>query len=328
MTLVSGGYKDYMDRDIKCILCNNDAKIIGLGALDSQYRYVCPNCGTFRVSDVFNDRDADTHGGLPKHLLAGYAREMTDSRKEAYFATDTIQSLLDSPLIPQSLVERMDKLLLWYYKQSDFFGKSIKISDAPAICYAVNKQELENLYELVINKYLFGFVTGRQLFNGDQSVHLSLQGHQHCKDLLSSKRHTLNAFVAMWFSDDVSSAYSNAIAPAIEECGFRPVRVDNVEHNNDITDEIIAGIKDSRFIVADMTGYRGGVYYEAGFARGLGIPVIFTCRKDWFDGEKANDGKTVKEKIHFDINHQNIIVWETEEELRKRIVNRIRATVL
>ena len=181
---------------------------------------------------------------------------------------------------------------------------------------------------MVLDKYLIFFAKGGQLFNGSQTVHLSLTGHQHCKELLTNQKHTINAFVAMWFNPSVSGVYSSAIAPAIEECGFRPVRVDNVEHNNEITDEIIAGIKDSRFMVADMTGYRGGVYYEAGFARGLGIPVIFTCRKDWFDGEKDAEGKTVKEKIHFDIDHQNIIVWETEDYLKKRIVDRIRATIL
>lgn len=308
----------------KCILCGFDAQIIGVGPLNSQYRYICPNCGTFRVSDIFNDRVIDAK----KHIFSGFAREQTESGKEAYFTMESIISVLDSPLVPQSPVEKIDKLLLWYYKQSDFFGKYIKLSDSPAICYASNKQELESFYKLVLDKYLIPFVKGGQLFNGSQTVHLSLPGHQYCKDLLVNHKRTTNAFVAMWFDPSISGIYSTAIAPAIEECGFRPVRVDNVEHNNDITDEIIAGIKESRFVVADMTGYRGGVYYEAGFARGLGIPVIFTCRKDWFDGEKDAEGKTVREKIHFDINHLNIIVWEAEDDLKKRIVARIRATIL
>jgi nucleoside 2-deoxyribosyltransferase len=305
----------------KCVLCENDAKITGIGPQDDQYKCVCPNCGTFLVSDaVCLDRDLDTYKRLPKYLLAGYARELSDGGKLAFFDADSIKGILDSPLIPHSPVERLDKLLLWYYKQSDSFGKYISISRAPAICYAVDEKELMVLYAQVEEKQLV-------LSNG--SAYLSLQGYKYCEKLLSEKsRSTRNAFVAMWFSDEVSNAYSAAIAPAIAECGYMAVRIDNVEHNNDITDEIIAGIKDSRFVVAEMTGYRGGVYYEAGFARGLGIPVIFTCRKDWFDGKKDEVGKTIKEKIHFDINHQNIIVWETEEELRKRIVNRIRATIL
>lgn len=276
-----------MSENGKCILCGLDAQIIGLGQLNSQYRYVCPSCGTFRMSDVFNGGDTDTHGRSQKHLLSGYAREMADNGKEAYFSTETANTILDSPLIPQSPVEKMDKLLLWYYKQSEVFGKTIKISEAPAICYAVNTSELKKLYEQVIGSYLILAINGGQLFNGNQSVSLSLKGHQYCTELLSRKKHSSSAFVAMWFSDEISGVYGDAIAPAIVECGFRPVRVDNIEHNNDITDEIIAGIKNSRFIVADMTGYRGGVYYEAGFARGLGIPVIFTCRKDCCFEKKA-----------------------------------------
>lgn len=42
------------------------------------------------------------------------------------------------------------------------------------------------------------------------------------------------------------------------------------EHSNKIDDEIIGEIRRSAFIVADFTGHRGGVYFEAGFAMGLG----------------------------------------------------------
>ncbi len=97
------------------------------------------------------------------------------------------------------------------------------------------------------------------------------------------------------------------------------MRIDQKEHINKIDDEIIAGIKQSRFLVADFThgedGARGGVYYEAGFAHGLGLPVIFTCQKDSVD------------KLHFDTNHYNHIVWTTPEELREKLKNRILAVI-
>ena len=131
----------------------------------------------------------------------------------------------------------------------------------------------------------------------------------------------------MWFSTEMNDIYETTFKPTIEAVGFSPFRVDNHQHNNDITDEIIAGIKNCRFMVADMTGYRGGVYYEAGYAKGLGKQVIFTCRRDWFAGVIEGD-IVLKERVHFDINHQNFIVWEAPEELSRRLTARIQATIL
>ena len=101
----------------------------------------------------------------------------------------------------------------------------------------------------------------------------------------------------MWFAPEMTNIYENILAPAIQSAGYIPHRVDQREHIDKIDDEIILQIR-SRFVVADATGHRGGVYYEAGFASGLGLPVFWTCRKD------------AMEDLHFDVNHYNCIVWE------------------
>ena len=97
------------------------------------------------------------------------------------------------------------------------------------------------------------------------------------------------------------------------------MRIDQKEHINRIDDEIIAEIRRSRFLVADFShgdgGARGGVYYEAGFAHGLDLPVIFTCREDSV------------ETLHFDTEHYNHIVWANPEELREKLKNRILAVI-
>jgi nucleoside 2-deoxyribosyltransferase len=107
----------------------------------------------------------------------------------------------------------------------------------------------------------------------------------------------------------------DAIHPALASAGYSPVRVDRVEHNDKIDDRIVAEIRQSALLVADFTGHRGGVYFEAGFALGLGIPVIFTVRKDAID------------KVHFDTRQYNHIVWETPSELRERLHDRVIATM-
>ncbi len=123
----------------------------------------------------------------------------------------------------------------------------------------------------------------------------------------------------MWFHPDMDDAYNNGLKLAIEDAGYEPLRIDNVEHNNKIDDEIIAEIRRSRFVVADFTQEgdvaRGGVYYEAGFAHGLNIPVIFTCHEG------------ALEKVHFDTRQYNHIVWKDAEDLRERLQQRISATI-
>jgi nucleoside 2-deoxyribosyltransferase len=123
------------------------------------------------------------------------------------------------------------------------------------------------------------------------------------------------AFVAMWFSDDMRQVYEDGFKSALNATGFDPVRVDLVQHNEKIDDRIMAEIRRSGLMVADLTGQRGGVYFEAGFARGLGIPVIWTCCKPEV------------EKLHFDIRQFNFIDWTTPEELKERLTYRIEATI-
>ena len=117
----------------------------------------------------------------------------------------------------------------------------------------------------------------------------------------------------------MDDAWGNGFEPAIRNVGYEPIRIDKREHIEKIDDEIIAEIRRSRFVVADFThgdkGARGGVYYEAGFAHGLGIPVIFTCQEDSFNA------------VHFDVRQYNHIVWPGLEELKKNLSIRIAAVI-
>ncbi|MHC4124718.1 MAG: nucleoside 2-deoxyribosyltransferase, partial [Planctomycetota bacterium] len=61
---------------------------------------------------------------------------------------------------------------------------------------------------------------------------------------------------------------------------------------------------------------RGGVYFEAGFAKGLGREVIFTVKEDDV------------EKLHFDTRQYNHIVYDSPEDLYEKLYNRICATIV
>ena len=135
------------------------------------------------------------------------------------------------------------------------------------------------------------------------------------------------AFVAMWFDKSTLAAYDQGVEPAVWDAGYEPVRIDRREHSNKIDDEIISEIRRSRFVIADFTCGtvlsegkevaipRGGVYYETGFAQGLGLPVIWTCRQDQID------------LVHFDTRQFNHILWTDPHDLHEKLRNRISAVI-
>jgi hypothetical protein len=148
---------------------------------------------------------------------------------------------------------------------------------------------------------------------------VTVEGFAKLDELASVKVNSDQAFVAMWFDASMDAVWRHGIEPACQDAGYRAFRIDKKDHNNKIDDEIIAEIRRSRFLVADFThgdaGQRGGVYYEAGFAHGLAIPAIFTCRMDCLD------------RVHFDTRQYNHIVWSTPEGLRLLLAQRISATL-
>ncbi|MDE2967365.1 MAG: hypothetical protein OXS30_07780 [Chloroflexota bacterium] len=150
------------------------------------------------------------------------------------------------------------------------------------------------------------------------SVSVTVEGYAHIEESRVNVGRS-QAFVAMWFNDETDDAFDQGIQPAIEQAGYTAMRIDRKEDVNKIDDEIFAEIRNSRFLVADFTqgesGARGGVYWEDGFASGLGLEVIRTCRMDCID------------KVAFDTRQYYHIVWESPEELREALRNRILAMI-
>ena len=152
-------------------------------------------------------------------------------------------------------------------------------------------------------------------------------------DLLrSATPDTDRAFVAMWIHQSTQAAYDEAINPGLKDAGYLPVRIDRTESTGRIDDAIMAAIRGARLVIADFTCElaaakdkddkkiaipRGGVYFEAGFADGLGIPVVCTCHEDH------------EEHLHFDTRQRFHIFWREDalSEFRKALTNRIVAAI-
>ena len=142
-----------------------------------------------------------------------------------------------------------------------------------------------------------------------------------------------DGFVIMQIGDpDLDAVYSNALAPAIEDAGLVPRRIDLDNAGGLLKGEIVDYLETSDIIVADLTNERPNCYLEVGYAMGLGRHrnLILTVRADHLPGGPGYvpDGP----KVHFDLAGYDLLLWSADDleelriELGKRITRRLAIT--
>lgn len=116
-----------------------------------------------------------------------------------------------------------------------------------------------------------------------------------------------NCFIAMRFgATDTDTIYLKYIEPTVRKLGLNPIRIDKIEHNENIDEKIITELNRTDIVIADLTYARPSVYYEAGYAERK-VPVIYTCRRDHLD--PISPLRVDISRVHFDLEHKNIIDW-------------------
>lgn len=334
-----------------CLFCEKQVALSDPNQ-GSKRRYVCARCGyvslTEEAADDFEGEkfSASDKVAISITLRVNWERTGRKVTPNKVLTLDDLHLMVEQ-FRPLSPTDKMDYSLIHFEKLSKHVGSPLALdpqNDYP-LYYCSEPSELYAVCHLLEQS---GFLE----YTGPQQSWLVItaDGYQRLREIASPNRMSRQCFVAMWFVPDMDKVYKEAIKPAIEfvepgesEPRFRAVKIDNVEHTNDINDEIIAQIRRSRFMVCDLTGYRGGVYFEAGFAYGLGLDVVYTCRKDWSKEETLTDaaGNEVKalfdsnrnkilvkkDGIHFDLAHRNRIEWEPDKlsEFRMKLETRIKS---
>lgn len=351
-------YSKMQPESVKCLFCGYATLIYKNKPEEmkaSKTHYTCVKCGSIRITEeAYDDFAGERFSDEDKNILSIVLRNEHEMRNkipsEKCLTIEDLKMIIDqyTPLDP---LAKMDNALINIAKASKYLGE--KIHPEPKVNYLYyhcsNPDELINIFLFLYNAGLTS--SGDNSFMTNQ-LYITAKGYQRLREIAKPGKDSRQGFVAIWFTSEMNDVYEKAIKPAIEfkEKGesqprFQSVKIDNLEHINDINDEIIAQIRRSRFMVCDLTGYRGGIYFEAGFAYGLGLDVIYTCRKDWcreqvlkdannnevkflFD-DKQNKIEIKKQGVHFDLAHRNRIEWSPDnlEDFRKRLEERIKATI-
>ncbi len=313
-----------------CCLCSNDRAQVDDSDDHAPFKLLvrCDRCGTYYA---FEGQETTLERLDNRHLLSGLACEKNEMakarRNRQYTQKDSLLTVdaSDEELrtlfaqVPNNfdIAAKVRKLLQAVARASRQPGDIVDIEsekDYP-LAYARDTKEMSYLFNYAVD---MGWLTSEleAMHDADMRCRLTPLGWEEIQTPVRVDSTTV--FVAMWFDDSLTPAYTDAIKQAIEDdCRYRAIRVDLEDTNNDdIVDEILAQIRASRFVVADLTGHRHGVYFEAGFAKGLGIPVIWTCQREDFEEHRT-----------FDTEHYNHIVWDDPAELREKLANRIKASI-
>ncbi len=304
----------------QCPICNSE---IEYSILESKDTYVvnCPRCGEYLI---------------PQKELRRIRRIDCTDRQRANISgwlQDNQGIEIDSGKIEElrclrtpSFHERADRLLLAIAHDTEYAGQEFyEFNEHWISCaWCIQENKINELRELIVflddsQKISFHFSSLTVDTGTIESITIKIlpDGWLRVEELEKINQESKQGFVAMWFDPQMDHVYENAISKAITAAGYQSHRVDQREHTNKIDDEIIAQIRRSRFVVADFTGHRSGVYYEAGFAKGLGLEVFWTCREDDLDN------------LHFDIRQYNCLVWKKDEldDFARRLQFRIESVL-
>jgi len=297
----------------KCPICDSQAEVLPTNRDGKNVN--CTKCGKYFVTGTvlaqFQYEDIKKH--LPK--LSSWISEQNKilGIERPEISTSNADKIIEQK--DKSIKEKFDCFMK---NIANYLDTEIDVKFFNH-CYITDEQELELFFQRAIDKnYIVGkvnqFISGGSLLMYSK---LRYEGLEYIESLSEINKNSKNIFVAFHFTKELQQIFDNDIKSAIEELGFNYVRVSSSITDTDthINDDIIGKIKSSKIVIADFGGQRNSVYFEAGFAMGLKIPVIWSCRENEVD------------ILSFDTRQYPHVLWNTKEEFVEKIIQRIKTLV-
>jgi len=299
-----------------CPICKLEAKDVRVWDYGERLTLKCGRCGRFTITATAA-AIAERRELGPK--LSAWIRERSETGGEIPEINSNTLKEVEAALPAYRVAEKQLLLLRALESRTKFPGQSVTVVphlDYP-LAWAAGEDEFRYLLRSLIERGLARPTDGPPELTDSFAfkIELTADGWNFLDERARPSVISDQAFVAMAFAPELKPAWELGIRPALQKVGFRPYRVDAEPHIDRIDTKIITEIKNSRFLVADVTLQRQGVYFEAGYALGLGLPVFWCVRKDDL------------QNVHFDTRQYNHIAWENEQNLAEQLYLFVHAIV-
>ncbi len=341
-----------MPKNESCPVCTTECTASPVSSRFAKF-YECPLCGRYEIEsfDSLNHNklapyllynsfkctkstpiEYRYHTDLNSETCDKYKSEFNSGDRSHGHPVHISKDIIDA-WYPKSFAEKIDCILIYIHTNTPHMGQEISWSFQEAI-----SSLFIDRYDIINNAYSTS-KSNRSEYNCEDEVHFMLdylsqnsyikylegpdfdeyvsitllpEGYKRVDAIQKNSAYGRNVLVAMKFGDDTLKL-REAIREAITSCDYKAIFIDEVQHNDFITPELLKHIRDSKFVVVDLTHQNNGAYFEEGYAMGLGKPVIQLCQQGT--------------QLHFDIAQKNTIMWDTEAEIPLKLSNRIKATI-
>ncbi len=285
--------------------------------------YLCHRCGDFFIiidAIACNSVDTPRKVALLSHWIrTKHEANMIDKRRSTHIILDEelIESILKNPL--PNPAEQADNLVRWLGENSIGYGEyqCLEYSKDLSLIGSATPEGFMWIFHHLMD---LGLIEADCETVNNIELRLSFEGWEYYHELKKGAVDSRKAFMAMEYGHpELEIIYNDVPKPAVEQTGFELFILPEKPKAGLIDDSLRVEIQTSRFLIADLTHENAGAYWEAGYAEGLGKPVIYTCKKKKFE----------KEKTHFDTNHHLTIPWDNEnpDEAAEKLKATIRATL-
>ena len=311
-----------------CPVCGIEAKLDSIMLephRQIQHIVDCLRCGSYQITDISKKYlQFELKSEIKNMLLSHAIRRMQKNAGEDYpfLSHDQILQILKNPVPRPS--EQINNFLLWLGENAPILGQRTHVIPKiiQAEIAAVSEDGVQSIITYLQTKNLINgtAVGGSWAVAPAYELGLTIDGWELYENLKQGSLLSRKAFMAMQYgAKELDEIVAKYFQPAVKAAGFDLYRLDDVPKAGLIDDRLKVEIRTSRFLIADLTHENRGAYWEAGFAQGLGKPVIYTCEKSKFD----------EQKTHFDTNHHTTVVWDRNnlEKAAIDIKNTIRETL-
>ena len=310
-----------------CPVCSTTpAEVGGWGPL---VRVKCQRCGDFALSNSLGQDLPEFIGRYPVRaaLMSHTIRRMQRQGQQVTIHPSTVETYWNRGHLPAAK-EQADDLIIWIGDNQPDNATGARAHELALDAWigaalpkvAGNASGLRWLLTSLEPNPAVPRLFVYNSAKGSANFQLTLEGWERYAALKRAQNDSRTAFMAMKFGDsELDAVVENCFKPAVKRTGFELRILTDQQKAGLIDDQIRAALVSARFVVADLTHGSFGAYWEAGFADGRALPVIYTCKRaEW---QMA--------KTHFDTNHMTTVLWNSADlkPSEDEMVSIIRATL-